>query len=135
MSTTIPTKFVGTPILTDRKVSIIKDWYIQSLGDSDKAGDIEDSYYYQALSDGYSDVLKLLYGMGIATAAAVADDTKKSRSFKKPLIVVGIGVGIYALWNYEKIRAKITEQNEKLRAQAREDAKIKKIQDNHTPED
>ena len=130
MSHTIPTKFVGTPTLTDRKVEIIEDWYKGALGDSDMATEINDAYYYQALSDGYSDVLKLLYGMGVAGAVAVAEEVKKGRSFKKPLIIVGVGVGIYALWNYEKIKAKIKEENKRLRAQAQDDAKIRKFQAN-----
>jgi hypothetical protein len=131
MSTTTPTEFVGTPTLTDHKVAILKEWYVNILGDADKTDDINSSYYYGGMSDGFEDVLKLLYNMSHVVSEGAVEVVEKSRSFKKPLIILGIGVGIYALWNYESLKAKIQKENDWLRANIRDDANIKKIQDDH----
>jgi hypothetical protein len=126
-SRTVATRFVGKESVTDQKTTLEK-WYQGALTDEDAALSPEERFYYQGLSDGLSDALKLLYGMGVATAEVVVEETKKGRRFKKPLIILGVGAGIYVLWNYQEIKTKIKEQNQKLRAQAIEDDKIDRLQ-------
>jgi hypothetical protein len=125
-------QFVGTPTLTDNKIAVLKEWYIAALGDGDKADAIEDCLYYNGMSDGLEDSLKLLHNMVPSIALEAAEVAKKSHSFKKPLIVIGVGVGIYVLWNYKELKARVQAKNNEFRTQAQESAKIRKIQEGHT---
>lgn len=64
MATTIPTRFADgpTPLRSmPWKPLVIEEWYKTTLGDSDKASDIEDAAYWQGMADAFEAVLALLY--------------------------------------------------------------------------
>jgi hypothetical protein len=63
MATTIAESFPPDEhaTLSPRKVEILREWYVQVLGDADKASDIEDSIHYSAWADALLDVLNLLH--------------------------------------------------------------------------
>lgn len=67
MATTIPTEFAGTPALTAERLTTLKDWYIQNLGDCDKADDIDLANEYAIVAEVMEDVLRLLHGMPLTT--------------------------------------------------------------------
>jgi hypothetical protein len=54
-------EFVGTPTLTDAKVSAFKRQLAVSMGDEDKAGDVDDAAFYEGWSMALDWVLTTLY--------------------------------------------------------------------------
>ena len=135
---TMPIKFVGSPSLNGQKLSILEDWYHSALKDMDISTTSDENYYHGGMADAFSDALKLLYNMttkSIVTAEVVVDAVKNESGssggfrLKRKLIILGLGVGVYALWNYDKITTTLKADNERLRAQVRENARVKKPQD------
>lgn len=106
MGTTIPTKFEGTPILTPLKIDTITQWYHGALGDADKAGDMDDAYYYEGLVSGLESTLTLLYEVAEEAAEAV----KTGHSNLKTAVIITGTVGLVYLYlkNDKKIKAAVS---------------------------
>jgi hypothetical protein len=61
MATTTPRQFTGTPSLDGAKVAAIAQWYVEALGDEDKASEVELSVFYEGQRMAFESVLCLLY--------------------------------------------------------------------------
>lgn len=73
MATTIPEQFEGPTWLTPAKVNVIKDWYVRSLGDSDKASEVDAEAFYTGQHEAFRAVLILLHTIDLDEAADKID--------------------------------------------------------------
>lgn len=105
MGTTIPRKFDGVPTLTPVKVDTITQWYHSALGDADKAGDMDDAYYYEGLVSGFESTLDLLYEAAEEAAKVVKTG---HGGFKRAVIITGVvGLVYIYLKNDKQIKASV----------------------------
>lgn len=115
MSTTTPTEFTGIPTLNAEKIDVLKEWYESSLGDCDKACDVDDSLFYAGQTEGFESALHLLYNNveGLKTQPLIAEAVKASKApFNKKFIfvagvIVVVGVVLYDGRLVRKVKAKL----------------------------
>lgn len=69
MATTIPAEFPGIPSLSEAKVEVIKQWYLEALGDEDKADELETGVFYEGQRMAFESVLNLLFGITVEEPA------------------------------------------------------------------
>lgn len=83
MATTRVHKYTE-PIVLDVEAirEIAQGWLEQLRGDEDKAGDVEDSCYYEGGADALESILKQMTGQTETPAEAVVNDARDRDSVK-----------------------------------------------------
>lgn len=104
MSTSVPTKFTGTAVLTPEKVAIINDWYVMSLDYSDMVTDAVEAAIYKAQARALEETLKLIHEQLPKNVEKVAEkaaksiakaETRSGGGNKKLILLVAVGAGLY----------------------------------------